>query len=241
MHGGTFPRFALVAAALALVLCGCQKQPSSAPVGTTAAVPAAPAAASRLEAGKRAAAAGDCAKAMDELAEAARLDDGSVEARLYLGLCAAKTGDLARAENALGEAAARDPNDPRPLEALGIALYAAGRRDAAGQRLAEAVRRGSRSAQVQYYLGNLAMIAGDCREGLTAYRKAMILDPSYAPAVTEYKNARVSCARAETPPAEPPALKPGPKPAPKPQPQGAPAPAAAAPAPAQGAGGATHP
>ena len=208
-------------------------------MGTTAATPAAPMAVSRLEAGKRAVAAGDCAKAIAELAEAVRLDDGSVEARLYLGLCAARTGDLARAETVLGEAAARAPNDPRPLEALGIALYAAGRRDAAGDRLTEAARRGSKSAQVQYYLGNLAMIAGDCREGLAAYRKAMILDPSYAPAVTEYKNARVACARAETPPTEPPAPKPQPKPAPKPQPQGAPAPAAAAPA--QGPGDAAQP
>jgi tetratricopeptide (TPR) repeat protein len=204
---------------LALALAACQKQPSPPPVAATP--PAAPAAAKRLEAGKKAAAAGDCRNAMADLEAAARQDAKSVEARLYLGICAAKDGDLGRAETVLTEAASLDTADPRPLEALGVALYAAGRRDAAGERLAAAVRRGSKSAQVQYYLGNLAMAAGDCREGLAAYRRAMILDPGYAPAVTEYKNARVACARAETPPAPP--AEPKPKPKPKPATPAAPA------------------
>ncbi len=224
---------------LALALAACQKQPSPPPVADTH--PAAPSTATRLAAGKKAAAAGDCRNAMADLEAAVREDAKSVEARLYLGICAAKAGDLAKAETVLTEAASLDAADPRPLEALGVALYATGRRDAAGERLDAAVRRGSKSAQVEYYRGNLAMAAGDCREGLAAYRKAMILDPTYAPAVAEYKNARVACARAETPPAPPAEPKPKPKPKPKPATPAAPATPAPVPAPTPPAGDAPAP
>ena len=77
---------------LALALAACQKQPSPPPVAATA--PAVPSAAKRLEAGKKAVAAGDCHKAMADLEAAVLQDAKSVEARLYLGICAAKDGDL---------------------------------------------------------------------------------------------------------------------------------------------------
>ncbi len=190
-------RTALVLAVLASVLVGCQKQPPVVPPAPQ--VSPADTAATRLAAGKRLVAAGKCSGAMADLSEAARLDEASAEARLYLGICAARTGDLPRAREALTRAAALDAKDPRPLEALGIAFYEAGRREDAMAQLDAAVARGSTNAQVWYYRGNLFMTAGDCDKGLAAYRKAMTLDPTFTPAITEYKNARVACARVDKP------------------------------------------
>ncbi len=220
---------------LVLALAGCQKRPPSPSVAEDAAVPAASAPADRLASAKKAFAAGNCAQALPDLAEAAKAAPQAAEARLYLGLCAARQHDPARAEAELRQAAAADPRDPRPLEALGLLQYEGGDRDAARRTLAGAADRGSASAQVFYYRGNLAMFARDCREGLAHYRRAMVLDPSFAPAAAEYRAARLACARAEAAAAPPPP--PAPKPAPKPKPKPAPAPAAASdsgPAPASG-------
>lgn len=218
-------------AALTLALTGCQ--PKTVPPQVVAPPPP-PSAVEHLVAGKRAVIAGDCKKAVPDLKKAARLAPRDVEARLYLGLCSAKSGDLAGARTVLTEAAGLDTTDPRPFEALGIAYYEAGRREDAATSLGEAVQRGSKSAQVHYYLGNLAMTRGDCRTGLAAYRQAIQLDPAYTAAATEYKHARMACARAETPPpvpVEPPKPKPKPKPAPA-TPAAGPS-QAAAPAPSQ--------
>lgn len=211
-----FPLAWVVLAPLSLVLAlaGCQKQPSSPLV-----VPSAPSASERLAAGRQAFAAGDCARALPALTEAAELAPQSAEAHLYLGLCAARQNDLGRAETELGRAAAADPKDPRPLEALGLLQYGRDRRDEAKRTLAEAAARGSTNAQTFYYQGNLAMFAGDCREALADYRRAMALDPSYAPAAAEYRAARVACARVET------AGTPAPLPTPKPASKLAPSPA----------------
>jgi Tfp pilus assembly protein PilF len=212
--------------ALGVALAGCQKQPPS--PATVAPAPVPPSAADRLEAGKKAVAAGDCDKARSDLDEAVRLAPHAAEAHLYLGLCAARENEPERVERQLGLAAAADAGDPRPLEALGIFRYGRGDREGARRALSEAVDRGSKSAQVFYYRGNLAMFARDCREALADYRRAMALDPAFGPAATEYKAARLACARAETPaPApspKPPAPKPAaPKPVPKPADGAAPA------------------
>jgi Tfp pilus assembly protein PilF len=203
---------------VALTLVGCQKKtPLPEPVPT-------PSASERLEVGKKAFAAGNCTSATSAFSEAAGLTPEPAEAHLYLGLCAARQNEPDRAERELRRAAALDPKDPRPLEALGILQYSLGRRDAAKDALTEAVARGSANAQVAYYQGNLAMFAGDCPAAVLAYRRAMTLDPTFAPATVEYQAARVACAKAElvnapksapTPPA-----KPKPKPASTTEPRG---------------------
>ncbi len=232
-------RFRALVLLAGLLLAGCQaRTPSSPPV------PPAPSAVERLDAGRKAFAAGDCAKAGPALAEAARLAPESAEARFLSGLCAARQNEAERAEKELRLAAALDTSSPKPLEALGILQYTLGRREAARETFAEAASRGSSNAQVAYYQGNLAMFAGDCPAALLAYRRAMTLDASFGAAQTEYQAARVACARAEAaasrPAAQPdkPAAKPAPKPAkpavkPSPAPTSKPAPATdPAPAPA---------
>ncbi|EFL52472.1 TPR repeat-containing protein [Solidesulfovibrio fructosivorans JJ]] len=175
-----------------------------------------PSAAERLAAGKKAFAAGKFQAALPDLAAAAGQAPDLAEAHFYLGLCAAKTGDAKRAATELSRAAAADAADPRPLEALGILQYEAGRRQAALASLDAAIGRGSKSAQVYYYRANLAMATGDCRHALAAYRRAMLLDPSFAAAGVEYQSARMACARAETPPKVPAPFTPKPLPRSKP-------------------------
>ncbi|MHC1711956.1 MAG: tetratricopeptide repeat protein [Solidesulfovibrio sp.] len=205
-----FPLVFLTIPLLVLALAGCQKQTPLPPAAPT------PTVSERLEVGKKAFAAGNCAAAVPALREAAGFTPEPAEAHLYLGLCAARQNEPDRAELELRRAAALDSKDPRPLEALGILLYALDRRDAAKASLAEAVARGSANAQVAYYQGNLAMFAGDCPAAMLAYRRAMILDASFAPAVAEYQSARVACAKAEQasapkPAPSPPPVKPKPK------------------------------
>jgi Tfp pilus assembly protein PilF len=196
---------------LTLALAGCQKQTPLPPAAPT------PTVSERLATGKKAFAAGNCAAAVPALSEAAGFTPEPAEAHLYLGLCAARQNEPDRAEQELRRAAALDAKDPHPLEALGILHYTLDRREAAKASLAEAVDRGSANAQVAYYQGNLAMFAGDCPAAMLAYRRAMVLDASFAPAVAEYQSARVACAKAEQASAPKPAPKPVPPPA-KPKP-----------------------
>jgi len=177
---------------LALSLMGCQKKVAVQP----SPVAPAPTPAERLEAGKKAFVAGDCAKAMPALEEATRLLPDAADGFLYLGLCAALQKHSEQAETALGRAASLDPQNPRPVEALGILHYADGKRDAAKASLNQAVALNSVNPQVFYYLGNLAMFAGDCPSALVDYRRALLLDASFAPAIAEYKAAIAACAKA---------------------------------------------
>lgn len=229
-----FPLALAAAVLLVMMLAGCQKKtPLPPPVPV-------PSAAERLAAGQKAFAAGDCAKALPALAEAVRLEPEAAEAHFLLGLCAARQNDPDRAETELSRAAAADPKNPRPLEALGILQYTRDRRDAAGKSFEAAVARGSTNAQVAYYQGNLAMFAGDCPAALLAYRRAMTLDASFAPALAEYRAARLACAKAETKTAKPvpaqpakPKAPPKTKPAQSPHAASGPQPAAAQPTTAQ--------
>lgn len=202
---------------LVLSLGACARKVVSPPAAPAAAP--APSAASRLEAGKKAFAADGCAKALPALTEAVRLDPSLAEVHLYLGLCEARKGEVGRGRAELTEAARLDPTDPRPLEALGILYYGSGDHTAAASTLDAAIGRGSKNAQVFYYQGNLAMLAGDCRHALHHYRQAMVLEPSFAAAAVEYQSARMACARAEMPvaaPAPKPVTKPASRPAAKP-------------------------
>jgi len=185
-------RLAATVVVLAVVLAGCHPKtpPPAQPEPTVA---------ERLAAARTALAAGDCARARPELAEAVRLAPGSAEAQLLLGICAFKLQDPKAGQAALSRAMAADPASPRPYEALGIALYGLDRRDAAKNALDTAVAKGSTNPRTFYYLGNLAMFAGDCRAAFTAYRRAMVLDASFTPAQTEFDAARLACAHGVAP------------------------------------------
>jgi Flp pilus assembly protein TadD len=178
--------FAVLAAAFAL-LAGCQPK-------TPPPAPAPPSAAERLATAKTALAAGDAGRAQSELAEAVRLDPNLAEAQVYLGIFAYKNNDPQRGEAALRRAMAAAPDSPLAYEALGIAEYGRDRRPEARAALETAEAKGSADPRTYYYLGNLALLAGDCRAGLTAYRRAMALDPSFTPARTEYEAAWGYCA-----------------------------------------------
>lgn len=170
-----------------LLLAGCQAK-------VPAPVAPAPTAADHLAAAKTALAAGNAAKALPELTEAVRLDPKSAEAQLLLGACAYKAGDADRGEAALRRAMALTPDSPKPYEALGIAEYGRKHPDKARVALETAAAKGSTNPRTYYYLGNLDLAGGDCRNGLDAYRRALAMDPAFAPARAEYEAAWHYCA-----------------------------------------------
>ena len=174
--------------AFPLILAACQPRtaPPAAPQPTVA---------ERLAAGKKALAAGDCKTALPELTEAVRQRPGLFEAQLYLGICAYKENDAARGEAALKQAMATDPNSPRPYEALGIAEYTRKHHAEARQALESAVSKGSKNPSTYYYLGNLAMLDGQCHAAFDAYRQALRIDPTFTVARTEFDAARLYCAK----------------------------------------------
>lgn len=167
-------------------LAGCQaKTPPPAPPGPTAA--------ERLEAAKKDLAAGQTEQAVAALTEAVRQDPKLAEAHVLLGLCAFTAKDPVKGEASLRRAIQVAPDAPLGYEALGIALYAAHRRDEAKAALETAVAKGSTNARAYYYLGNLAMFAGECRQAFDAYRRAVALDPSFQAARTEFDAAQMYC------------------------------------------------
>lgn len=178
-----------------LSLAGCQKQTPP------PAVPPAPSPAERLDALRQKVAAGQCAAALPALADLTRQTPDSSEAFLLLGLCAARESDPERAEIALARAATLAAGNPKPLEALGILRYGRNQPAAAKEALGKAAALQSANPQTYYYLGNLAMLAGDCPTALDNYRKAMTKDPAYGDAFKEYRAAATACA--QTAPARP--------------------------------------
>lgn len=163
----------------------------------------APTAAERLAAAKKALAKNDCDRAWPDLTAAVRLKPDLAEAQLLRGICAFKRRDVATGQAALSRAMAADPTSPRPYEALGVALYGLDRRTEAQKALDTAVTKGSTNPRTFYYLGNLAMFAGNCPSALAAYRRATTLDAGFRPAAAEREAARRACARGVAPrPAE---------------------------------------
>jgi len=185
-------RMAATVAVLALALAGCH--PKTPPPASPAA-----SAAERLAAAKAALAQDDCDRAWPDLAEAVRLQPGLAEAQLLRGICAFKRHDAATGREALSRAMAADPASPRPYEALGVALYGLDRRDEARKALDTAVAKGSTNPRTFYYLGNLAMFAGDCRSAFADYRRATVLDADFRPAAIEFEAARRACAHGVAP------------------------------------------
>ena len=122
-------RLAATVVVLAVVLAGCHPKtpPPAQPEPTVA---------ERLAAARTALAAGDCARARPELAEAVRLAPGSAEAQLLLGICAFKLQDPKAGQAALSRAmpsiktivCAVDFSDGSPE----VAAYAAALATAAG-------------------------------------------------------------------------------------------------------------
>lgn len=177
---------------LVLLLCGCHPQTPPVPKPE-------PTAAERLSAAKAALATGDCDRARPELDAAVGLRPDMFEAQVLRGICAFKGHDPKTGEAALSRAMTIDPGSPLPYEALGIALYGLDRRAQAQQALDTAVAKGSKDPRISYYLGNLAMFAGDCRTAFTDYRRATVLDPSFQPAQVEFEAARRACAKGIVP------------------------------------------
>lgn len=184
-------RFAVVLV-LAVVCGGCHPKTPPAPKPE-------PSAAERLSAAKAALANGDCDRARPDLDAAVKARPELFEAQVLRGICAFKQHDPQTGEQALSLAMKADPSSPLPYEALGIALYGLDRREAAKQALDTAVSKGSKDPRISYYLGNLAMFAGDCRAAFTAYRRATVLDPAFLPAQTEFDAARRACAKGIVP------------------------------------------
>jgi len=61
------------------------------------------------------------------------------------------------------------------------------------------VAKGSTNPRTFYYLGNLAMFAGDCRSAFADYRRATVLDAGFRPAAIEFEAARRACAHGVAP------------------------------------------
>jgi Flp pilus assembly protein TadD len=175
-----------------MLLAGCQKQlpPPPAPQ---------PGPAQRLDTARQTVVAGNCAQALPSLEALAKDLPGSGETFLLLGLCAAKQNQPERAEAALSKAASLEPDNPRPLEALGILRYTQNRFPEAQTALAKAATLKSTNPQTYYYLGNLAMKAGNCTEALENYRLSMAKDPAFSDAFKEYRAAANACAKAGRP------------------------------------------
>lgn len=183
----------IMAALLLFVgLTGCQQQP--------VAVMPMPEASARdyFDAGMRAFSAGDYNQAASQFDGAIRLAPGMADAYWYLGMCYAKMGMAGRAADTYRSGLAVAPGHMGMHEALGLLSYAMNDYPQARRELGQAAALGSTNPQVYTYLGNLAMMDGDCPTALANYRRALAIDPGFQPARQEMASAQGRC-RASAP------------------------------------------
>ncbi len=178
---------ALAAAVLLLGLAACQQQPA-----VYVATPQA-SAQDYYDAGVRAFTMGDYNNAAAQFDAAVRMAPGMADAYWYLGQSYVRLGQTGRADAAYRAGLAVAPGYARLHEGLGILSYDTGNQLVARQELAQAAALGSTNPQAYFYLGNLALLDGDCPAAKAHYQRALALDPSYALARQGLADAQSRC------------------------------------------------
>lgn len=187
----------IAACLLVMGLAACQPQ--------TVVVTAVPQASAQeyYDAGIRAFGMGDFNQAATQFDSAIRFAPGLADAYWYLGQCYARMGMTRQAEDTYRSGLSVAPGHMRLHEALGLLSYETGNYPQARRELGQASAMGSANPQVFLYLGNLAILDGDCHNAKAHFQRALALDPGFLPARQALADAQGRCRpkapRAETP------------------------------------------
>jgi Tfp pilus assembly protein PilF len=178
---------ALAACVLLVGLAACQPQPT-----VVVATPMA-SAQDYYDAGIRAFGMGDYNNAAAQFDAAIRMAPGLADAYWYLGQCYSRMGMTRRAEDTYRAGLSVAPGHARLHEGLGILSYDTGNHPVARHELAQAAALGSTNPQVFLYLGNLALLDGDCQTAKAHFQRALALDPGYVLARQALADAQGRC------------------------------------------------